>query len=180
MIRKLTHQEIVERQVAQSRSVRVALTVVLDNIRSLNNVGSIFRTADGLGVEKLWLCGITGYPPQGEIAKTALGAEESVDWAYGADVVKVVELMKQMGYEIVMLEQAEGAVDLEDFSPTRPVCLVIGNEVDGVSDSVVPLCDRAIEINMLGVKNSLNVAVAFGVAAFSLRNKMAAFRREIP
>jgi 23S rRNA (guanosine2251-2'-O)-methyltransferase len=171
-MRKLTHEEIVTRQVTRSRTARIPLTVILDNIRSLHNVGSIFRTADGIGVEKIWLCGITGYPPKGDIAKTALGAEESVPWEFEANVLKAVTLMKAAGYEIVMLEQVEGAMSYEKYSPQRPVCLVIGNEVEGVSDVVVPLCDHAIEIDMLGVKNSLNVAVAFGVAAFHLRNML--------
>ena len=176
-MRKLTHEEIVARQVIRSRAPRIPLTVVLDNIRSLHNVGSIFRTADGIGVEKIWLCGITGYPPNGDISKTALGAEESVPWEFEVNVLKAVTLMKAAGYEIVMLEQIEGAVSFEAYSPKRPVCLVIGNEVEGVSDEVVLLCDRAIEIDMLGVKNSLNVAVAFGVVGFYLRDKLGALRR---
>jgi tRNA G18 (ribose-2'-O)-methylase SpoU len=176
-MRKLTHEEIVARQVVRSRAPRIPLTVILDNIRSLHNVGSIFRTADGIGVEKIWLCGITGYPPKGDIAKTALGAEESVPWEFEANVLKPVRLMKAAGYEIVMLEQVEGAVSFETFSPQHPVCLVIGNEVEGVSDEVVPLCDHVIEIDMLGVKNSLNVAVAFGVVGFQLRNKLGSLRR---
>ena len=167
-MRKMTHEEIVARQVTESRKARIPLTVVLNNIRSLHNVGAIFRTADGVGVEKLWLCGITGYPPQSGIAKTALGAEESVPWEYSADVVGVVSRLKADGYEIVILEQAEGAVLYEEYRPKRPVCLVVGNEVDGVSDQIVDLCDQAVEIRMLGIKNSLNVAVAFGVAAFHM------------
>ncbi len=177
-MRKLTHQEIVARQVENSRLPRVPLTIVLDNVRSLHNVGSIFRTADGIGVEKLWLCGITGYPPQGDIAKTALGAEESVDWEYEKEILKVIRQKKIEGYEIVILEQAEGAVPYENYCPQRPVCLVVGNEVGGVSESVIPLCDHTIEIKMLGVKNSLNVAVAFGIAGFHLRNSFYHFPAE--
>lgn len=176
-MRKFSHQEVVARQIVQSRLPRIPLTVVLDNIRSLHNVGSIFRAADGIGVEKIWLCGITGYPPKGDIAKTALGAEETVPWEYETNVLKVIELMKAKDYEIVMLEQAEGAVAYEAYSPARPVCLIVGNEVEGVSDGIVPLCDSAIEIPMLGVKNSLNVAVAFGVAGFYLRTKLMPLRR---
>jgi tRNA G18 (ribose-2'-O)-methylase SpoU len=179
-MRKLSHEEIVQRQVRKSREPRVPLVVVLDNIRSLHNVGSIFRTADGIGVEKVWLCGITGYPPKGDIAKTALGAEESVPWEFESNVLKAVKVMKERGYEIVMLEQAEGAMNYETYSPKHPVCLVIGNEVEGVSDDVVLLCDHSIEIPMLGVKNSLNVAVAFGVAGFYLRTKLTALRRGNP
>jgi 23S rRNA (guanosine2251-2'-O)-methyltransferase len=176
-MRKLTHEEIVARQVKYSRQPRIPLTIVLDNIRSLHNVGSVFRTADGIGVEKLWLCGITGYPPKGDISKTALGAEESVPWEFETNVLKPVELMKAADYEIVILEQVEGAISYEKYSPTRPVCLVIGNEVEGVSDEVIARCDQTIEIPMLGVKNSLNVAVACGVVGFYLRTRLMPLRR---
>jgi tRNA G18 (ribose-2'-O)-methylase SpoU len=170
-MRKLSHEDIVSRQVVQSRLPRVPLVVVLDNIRSLHNVGAIFRTADGIGVAKIFLCGITGYPPQSDIAKTALGAEESVAWEYGEDVCNVVQGLKSKGFQIVMLEQAAGAVLCEDFKPQRPVALIVGNEAEGVSEAVIPLCDQAIEVAMRGIKNSLNVAVAFGVAGFCIRQK---------
>jgi tRNA G18 (ribose-2'-O)-methylase SpoU len=167
-MRKLTHEEIVSRQIKNSMQKRAPVSVVLDNIRSLNNVGAIFRTADGAGIEKLWLCGITGYPPQGEISKTALGAEENVPWAYAKNAVDVIKDHKLRGYQIVLLEQAEGSVAHDEFIPTSPVCLVVGNEIDGIADELANMADAAIEIPMQGVKNSLNVAVAFGVAAFSL------------
>ena len=172
MMRKLTHTEIARRQVRSSRQPRMPVSVVLDNIRSLHNVGAIFRTADGAGVEKLWLCGITGYPPQGEIAKTALGAEESVVWEYAKDVVEVVCAHKANGYQIVVLEQVEGGLAYDRFIPSAPVCLVVGNEVDGISDELVKLADVAVEIPMWGVKNSLNAATAFGVVVFYLSCKL--------
>ncbi len=165
-MQKLTHARIVARQVARSREPRVPVSVVLDNIRSLDNVGAIFRTADGAGVKKLWLCGITGFPPQGKIARTALGAEESVAWEYAKDVVDVVRAHKAQGFSVVLLEQVHASVVYDEFIPDAPVCLVIGNEVDGISDEVVKLADLALEIPMAGIKNSLNVAVAFGVAVF--------------
>ncbi len=168
MIRPLSHAEIVDRQVARSRQARVPVAVVLDNIRSLHNVGAIFRSGDGAGIEKLWLCGITGYPPQGEIAKTALGAEESVSWEYAKDTVDVIRRHKDMGYEIVLLEQADRSIPYNEFIPVGPVCLVVGNEVDGVSPQAALLADSAVEIPMAGVKNSLNAAVAFGIVAFHL------------
>ena len=171
-MRKISHDEIVGRQVERSRSPRVPLVIVLDNIRSLLNVGAIFRAADGMGVEKLMLCGITGYPPQGGIAKTALGAEESVPWEYHQDTAAVVKTLKQKGFEIVSLEQAHGAVDFEVYVPKGPVCLIVGNEVDGVSESVMALCDSSVEISMSGIKNSLNVAVAFGVAGFTIASRL--------
>jgi len=167
-MRKLTHAQIVDRQVARSRHPRIPVSVVLDNIRSLHNVGAIFRTADGAGVEKLWLCGITGHPPQGEIAKTALGAEESVPWEYARDIVEVVRQHKARGYQIVLLEQVDTSVPYDAFIPGGPVCLVVGNEVEGVMDELEQLADVAVEIPMAGVKNSLNVAVAFGIVAFHL------------
>ncbi|MEI8012506.1 MAG: TrmH family RNA methyltransferase [Candidatus Omnitrophota bacterium] len=171
-MRKLTHEEIVLRQAASSAAPRIPVVVVLDNVRSLNNVGAVFRTADGAGIEKLWLCGITGYPPRGEIARTALGAEESVPWEYAREVLSVVEYYRGLGYQIVLLEQAEGAVLYEDYVPSGAVCLVLGNEIDGVADALAALADTAIEIPMAGVKNSLNVAAAFAVAIFHLRRVM--------
>ena len=174
MIRKRSHEEIVSRQVITSREPRIPLVVVCDNIRSLLNVGAIFRVADGVGVEKIFLCGITGYPPQGGIAKTALGAEEYVPWEYCKDAGVVVKSLKDSGYQILALEQSIGAVDYEKFVPRGPVCLVLGSEIEGVSDKVMSRCDAAIEIGMRGVKNSLNVAVAFGVAAFALRKNFQA------
>ena len=172
MIRKFTHEEIVARQIAASRLGRVPLVVVLDNIRSLLNVGAIFRAADGMGVERLMLCGITGYPPQGGIAKTALGAEESVRWEYHQDVVAVVKTLKQKGFEIVALEQTSGALSFEAYRPKGPVCLIVGNEVEGISEALISLCDVSVEIPMAGIKNSLNVAVAFGVAGFMIASHL--------
>src|SRR5208283_4124304 len=109
-MRKLTHEEIVSRQVKRANLERLPLCVVLNNIRSLHNVGTIFRTADGAGVEKIWLCGITGYPPQGGIAKTALGAQDHVIWEYREDVVALLKELKTTGYKIVLLEQMQGSV----------------------------------------------------------------------
>ncbi len=168
-MRKLSHQEIVSRQKTKVPEPLLPLSVVLNNIRSLYNVGSIFRTADGAGVEKLWLCGITGYPPRADISKTALGAEESMPWEYNQHAAFVLKQLKEKKYEIVLLEQTAGAIDYNDFKPKGPVCLVMGNEITGVSDDLLSLCDTAIEIEMTGVKNSLNVAVAFGIAAYHIR-----------
>ncbi len=168
-MRKLTHEEILLRQHERSAAVRMPVAVVLDNIRSLNNVGAIFRTADGAGVEKLWLCGITGYPPRGEITRTALGAEENVPWEYAGNALTVIERYKALGYQIVLLEQAEGARVCDDFIPAGPVCLILGNEIEGVSDALAAVAHAAIEIPMVGIKNSLNVAAAFAVAIFHLR-----------
>lgn len=171
-MRKLTHEEIVARQVTKASGSKLRFCVVLNNIRSLHNVGSIFRTADGAGVEKIWLCGCTGYPPQGGIAKTALGAEEHVVWEYQEDVRSCLKSLKAQGYQIVLLEQAEGSVAHDRFMPQQPVCLVLGNEITGVADDLLNLCDAAIEIEMAGIKNSLNVAIAFGIVAYHFRSRL--------
>jgi tRNA G18 (ribose-2'-O)-methylase SpoU len=172
LMRKLTHEEIVGRQAQRADSPRLPLCVVLNNIRSLHNVGTIFRTADGAGVEKIWLCGITGYPPQGGIAKTALGAEDHVPWEYREDILGLLKGLKKDGYQIVLLEQMQGSVSHDAFKARSPVCLVVGNEVDGIAESLQSLSDAAIEIEMDGIKNSLNVAVAFGVAVYQLRGQL--------
>jgi tRNA G18 (ribose-2'-O)-methylase SpoU len=168
-MRKLTHEEIVSRQVDKAEGPKIPLCVVLNNIRSLHNVGTMFRTADGAGVQKLWLCGITGYPPQGGIAKTALGAEAHVPWEYREDILGLLKELKMAGYQIVLLEQMQESVSHDAFQAKFPVCLVVGNEVDGITESLQSLCDAAIEIEMNGIKNSLNVAVAFGIAVYQLR-----------
>lgn len=171
-MRKLVHQEIVSRQVKKSAQTRLPFCVVLNNIRSLYNVGAIFRTADGIGIEKLWLCGITGYPPQSGIAKTALGAEENVIWEYRKDILSLLRELKTQGYQIVLLEQIKGSVVHDEFIPERPVCLVVGNEINGISDDLIALCDQAVEIDMAGIKNSLNVAVAFGIIGYHIRSQL--------
>ena len=171
-LRKLTHEEIINRQVKRADAPRLPLCVVLNNIRSLHNVGTIFRTADGAGVEKIWLCGITGYPPQGGIAKTALGAEAHVPWEYREDVLGLLRELKSAGYQIVLLEQMQGSFSHDKFKAKSPVCLVVGNEIDGIAQDLQSLSDAAIEIEMDGIKNSLNVAVAFGIAVYQLRSQL--------
>jgi len=168
-MRKLTHEEVVGRQREKLKRPRLPFVVVLNNIRSLYNVGSIFRTSDGAGVGKIWICGITGSPPNHQIAKTALGAEATVPWEYRQDACSVLRELKAKNYQIVMLEQAQESRSYETFEPGSPVCLVLGNEVEGVSQDILSLCDTSIEIDMAGVKNSLNVAVAFGIIAYHFR-----------
>jgi tRNA G18 (ribose-2'-O)-methylase SpoU len=171
-MRKLSHEEIVSRQVKRAGIPKLPLCVVLNNIRSLHNVGTIFRTADGAGVEKIWLCGITGYPPQGGIAKTALGAEDHVSWEFREDVLGLIKELKNEGYQIVLLEQMQGSVSHDTFKVKSPLCLVVGNEVEGIAEELQFLSDAAIEIEMDGIKNSLNVAVAFGIAVYQLRGHL--------
>lgn len=169
-MRKLTHLELLERQKIQNQALRLPFTVVLNNLRSLYNVGSIFRTADGVGVEKIWLCGITGIPPDSKISKTALGAEKRVPWEYCQRASDCVRALKSAGYQIVLLEQTVKSQPYEEFAPSAPVALVLGNEITGVDDDLLSYCDVAVEIGMAGIKNSLNVAVAFGVVAFHFRH----------
>ena len=172
MMRKLTHEEIVTRQIELAKQPKLPFCVIVNSIRSLHNVGSIFRTADGVGVEKIWLTGFTGYPPQSGIAKTALGAENAVSWEYRHDILPLLGELKQQGYQLVLLEQMEGALLHDKFIPQQPVCLILGNEVEGVADGLIHHCDAAVEISMHGVKNSLNVAVAFGIIAYHWRTVM--------
>lgn len=166
---KITHEENVERQKAKIEEPRIPLIVVCNNIRSLYNVGSIFRTSDGVGIEKLYLCGITGFPPNNQISKTALGAEETVNWEHRDDALSLISDLKAEGYAIVLLEQLKESVEYSKFVPQTPVCLVLGNEIEGVSEEILKLCDQPIEIPMAGLKNSLNVSVAYGVIAYHLR-----------
>ncbi len=175
-MRKLSHSELVARQQTRPKESKLPFCVVLNDIRSLYNVGSIFRTADGAGVEKLWICGITGHPPDTQITKTALGAEKEIPWEYRRDAREVLRELKSQGYRIVFLEQLAESIPYQDYRPSGPVCLVIGNEVSGVSEGLVSLCDETIEIEMAGLKNSLNVSVAFGVVAYHFRNCLKAAR----
>jgi len=171
-MRKLTHQEVVARQKEKCREERLPFVVVLNNIRSLYNVGSIFRTSDGAGVEKIWICGITGHPPNTQITKTALGAEEHVEWEYRENICSVLEELKAKKYQIILLEQTQESHPYDSIDLKVPVCLVVGNEIEGASQEILSLCDEAIEIEMSGIKNSLNVSVAFGVIAYHFRNSL--------
>lgn len=150
---------------------KLPVAVVLDNVRSLYNVGAFFRTMDAAACEKLILCGITGYPPKRAITKTALGAEETVPWYRSADAVETVGELHRSGYEVAAIETSVRAVDLFDWTPAFPVCLVFGHEVDGVRPELLERCDTHIRIPMLGRKHSLNVATAGGVAIFELLRK---------
>jgi tRNA G18 (ribose-2'-O)-methylase SpoU len=144
------------------------VSVLLDNIRSLYNVGSIFRTSDAAGIEKIYLCGITGSPPRAEIHKAALGAETVVPWEHEEDALRVIKNLKASGYRIVVLEHTDSGNDYSTAEYQFPLCLVIGHEITGVSDAIVAEADAAIEIPMAGMKQSLNVAVAYGIAVFEI------------
>ena len=142
------------------------LIIVLNNIRSRENVGSIFRTADAAGVSKIYLCGITPTPPHEKISKTALGAEEYVPWEYHKQTWRLLDKLKKDKINIVTLEQSKEGVDLFKFKPKFPLALVVGNEVRGLSPQILKYCDKKISIPMYGKKESLNVAVATGVAVY--------------
>ena len=152
------------------RQTKLPVVLVLDNIRSMHNVGSAFRTCDAFNVSKLYLCGITATPPQKEIAKTALGATESVEWEYRKSAAEVLATLKEEGYSIVAVEQTDQSILLQefDFGKHEKIALIVGNEVFGVSDELLPLCDAAVEIPQFGTKHSLNVAVATGIALWEL------------
>jgi len=144
--------------------------VICDNIRSLYNVGSIFRTADALGVKKIWLCGITGTPEQRGMQKVSLGAENSVAWEHGKSAWRVLEKLKKEGFQIVSLELTKASIDVNIFKSKKKIALIVGNEVDGVSQVLLKRSDAIVHIPMKGIKESLNVSVAFGIAAYELLN----------
>ncbi|MBT9393279.1 RNA methyltransferase [Hymenobacter sp. NST-14] len=176
-MRKLSMEELNRLTVADFKNTRkFPLTLVLDNVRSLHNVGAAFRTCDAFAVEKIWLCGITGRPPQREITKTALGSTESVAWEYAATTVEALRQLKAAGYVLVAVEQTTGSVPLPAFEvePGRPYALIMGNEVFGVDDEVLALCDAAVEIPQFGTKHSLNVSVAAGVVLWEFISRIAA------
>lgn len=172
-MKKLTHEEI-----SQNRSTldslhlvkKIPLYVVLDSIRSSYNVGSIFRTSDGAMIEKLYLCGYTPHPPKKEVLKTALGSQDSVSWEYVKDAKEVITTLKQKGAKICALELTDKSKKYYELTKNNfPLCLIVGNEITGVSQDLLDLCDCSIEIPQYGIKQSLNVAVAYGIAVFDLR-----------
>jgi tRNA G18 (ribose-2'-O)-methylase SpoU len=142
--------------------------VICDNIRSLENIGSIFRTADSLGINKIFLCGICGTPPHHKISKTALGAEKWIDWEYSKVCWRVIERLKKEKVFMVALEQKEKSVLYNKFKPRFPLALVLGNEIKGVSSFVLKRVNKIISLPMFGKKESLNVAVAFGIAGYEI------------
>ena len=147
------------------------VSILLDNVRSMYNVGSFFRTADGVALERLYLAGITGRPPKKEISKTALGADETVAWTPVDDAAALVQRLHGEGYEMAVIETSNHAVDLFDWEPRFPVCLIFGHEVDGVQPALLAACDTHVRLPMLGRKHSLNVATAGGVVLYELLRK---------
>jgi 23S rRNA (guanosine2251-2'-O)-methyltransferase len=153
------------------RIASLPAAVLLDNVRSMYNVGSFFRTADATAIEKLYLCGITARPPRKEISKTALGAENTVAWEHIADTLELMRGLRGRGYEIAAVETNIHAVDLYDWTPQFPVCVAFGNELEGLQPEISALCDTYVRIPMLGAKHSLNVATAGGVVLYELLRK---------
>lgn len=159
--------------------LRLPVAVMLDNVRSMYNVGSFFRTADAIGLERLCLCGITAHPPKNAISKTALGAEERVAWEHAWDGVAMAEGLRQRGYEIAVIETCLHSVDLFDWQPNFPVCVIFGHEVDGVQPTLLARADTYVRIPMLGSKHSLNVATAGGVVLYELLRKYRCLRGHV-
>ena len=156
---------------------KLQVAVVLDNVRSMHNIGSIFRTADGFAVEQVCLCGITAQPPHREIEKTALGATQSINWKYFEDTLKAVEHLRNQGYRIIAIEQAENSIMLNDFKPenNEKYALIFGNEVNGVADEVMQKIDTCIEIPQFGTKHSFNIVVSAGIVLWDFFSKMVVF-----
>jgi 23S rRNA (guanosine2251-2'-O)-methyltransferase len=163
--------QVTQAGAAYERFEALPVRVLLEDVRSLYNVGAFFRTCDAAGVESLELCGITGAPPHKEIRKTALGAEESVRWRRHGDAASVARELRTAGYEIAAIETSLHSVDLYDWQPGFPLLIAFGNEVDGISATLSDLCDTHVRIPMLGRKHSLNVATAGGVVIYELLRK---------
>lgn len=174
-MRKLKNEELPRLDAdAFKEAEKTPIVIVLDNIRSLNNIGSVFRTSDAFLIEKIYLCGITATPPHKDIRKTALGATESVAWEHRESTVALVEEYKAKGYQTLAIEQAEKAIMLNEFAidQTNKYMLVFGNEVKGVSQEVVDCCDNVIEIPQFGTKHSLNISVSAGVVIWDFWSKL--------
>jgi tRNA G18 (ribose-2'-O)-methylase SpoU len=174
-MRKLNMEELNRLSVEEFKEVKKSpLVIVLDNVRSLNNVGSAFRTSDAFLVEKIILCGITGTPPHKEIQKTALGATESVNWEYERTTLEAIDKLKASGYQVCAFEQVDRSVMLDEFMPEKggKYALIFGNEVFGVEEQVIVKSDHIIEIPQLGTKHSLNISVTIGIAIWDFAVKM--------
>ncbi len=172
---KLKNHELKRKSIADFKQAsKTPLVVILDNIRSLNNVGSVFRTSDAFLIEKIYLCGITAKPPHKDIQKTALGATDSVDWEYRENTLELIEDLKKEGINVISIEQANKSTMLQDFFPEKgkKYAIVFGNEVKGVSQEVVSASDYCVEIPQLGTKHSFNISVSVGIVLWDLFKKL--------
>lgn len=170
-MRKLKNEELNRISADEyKKAEKMPLVIVLDNIRSLNNIGSVFRTADAFRVEKIYLCGITGRPPHREIHKTALGATESVDWEYQEKTNEAIVKLKNSKYKVVAIEQMENSINLSDYKPepNEKLALIFGNEISGISEDIIKDIDLCIEIPQFGTKHSFNIAVSAGIVLWHL------------
>lgn len=173
-MRKLSMEELNRISSSEFKEMeKNKVIVILDNIRSMNNIGSVFRTADAFKLEAIYLCGITATPPHREIQKTALGATESVHWEYfESTTVAIEKVKKHVGGKVYAIEQVTGSISLQHFTPgSEPMALIFGNEVNGVSEEVLPLCDGCIEIPQFGTKHSFNVSVTAGIVLWDILSK---------
>jgi tRNA G18 (ribose-2'-O)-methylase SpoU len=178
-MRKLKNSELDRLSVEDFKEVKkTPLIIVLDNIRSLNNIGSVFRTSDAFLIEKIYLCGITAIPPHKDIHKTALGSTETVAWEYVENTLELVEKLKKENIQIVSIEQAENATILNNFTPQQQTtyALIFGNEVKGVAQDIVSNSDVVLEIPQFGTKHSLNISVSAGVVIWDLFSKLSALK----
>ena len=174
-MKKLENKELERKTVDDFKQAeKTPIIIILDDIRSLHNIGSVFRTSDAFLIEKIYLCGITATPPNKEIHKTALGATETVDWEYQKDVLSVIEKLKNESVEVFAIEQVENAVFLQNFeiNKDKKYALVFGNEVYGVNQKAIELCNGTIEIPQLGTKHSLNISVSAGIVVWDLFQKI--------
>ena len=173
MNRKLKLEELNRVSIADFKQQKKdPVIVLLDNVRSLHNVGSVFRTCDAMAVEKLYLCGITAKPPHREIQKTAIGATESVNWEYTEDAISIIHRYKKEGYNIISVEQTSNSIALGNYNwKNEKVLLIFGNEVDGVQQKIIDLSDFSLEIPQWGTKHSFNITVSAGIVLWDLKSK---------
>ena len=168
-MRKIQNDELGRLTVDDFKSAeKRPIVLILDDVRSLNNIGSVFRTADAFRCQSIYLCGITATPPHREIHKTALGAEDSVDWKYEKDITESIKVLKKDGYTIIAIEQADGGTMLNEFRKevSKKYAFIFGHEINGVSDIALELCDAAIEIPQSGTKHSINISVCVGIVVW--------------
>lgn len=174
-MRKLANSELERKSIEDFKQAeKTPLIIILDDIRSLHNIGSVFRTADAFLIEKIYLCGITATPPNKEIHKTALGATETVSWEYAKDILEVIDTLQKENVAVLAIEQVENSISLQEFTPKsdQKYALVFGNEVKGVSQEAIKKCEGTIEIPQLGTKHSLNISVSAGIVVWDLFQKL--------